>query len=89
MHHIVWNRLWQSAPARVGGLVLIFFYLLLAFADFFAPYSMHFADPDLANAPPTRIHFIIANGIYIEAICLSRQKEALILNTYKQIYSEA
>lgn len=52
-----WQRLWRDPLARTALLVLGFLYFCAAFADPLTPYSMNFNDEDLANAPPTVIHF--------------------------------
>lgn len=57
-----WQRLWQDHVARVSLLVLIFLYTAALLADPLSPYSMHFNDPNLANAPPTTIHFSKEDG---------------------------
>ncbi len=86
-NHVILKQLWRSTPARIGGLILILFYLLSAFADFFAPYSMNFADPDLANAPPTKIHFIIKAGSITGPLVYPMVRD-FDSDTYKQVYSE-
>jgi peptide/nickel transport system permease protein len=55
-------RIWQDRVARFAFITLVAAYLAAALADFFAPYSMGFADPDLANAPPTTIHWFDPAG---------------------------
>ncbi len=84
--HVIAKQIWQSAPARIGGLILILFYFLAAFADFFAPYSMNFADPDLANAPPTKIHFIFKSGSIAGPLVYPVER-GFDPDAYKQIYT--
>src|SRR3990167_8072708 len=57
-----WQRLWRDPLARTGLIVLVLLYLSAGFADLLTPYSMHFNDPDIANAPPTVIHWKDTNG---------------------------
>ncbi|HEY9867734.1 MAG TPA: ABC transporter permease [Candidatus Obscuribacterales bacterium] len=52
-----WQRLWRDPLARLGLVVLALFYLAAGLADPIAPYSMYFNDPDVANAPPTQVHW--------------------------------
>jgi peptide/nickel transport system permease protein len=52
-----WQRLWEDPVARIGLIVLSVLYLCALFADFMAPYSMYFSDPNLANAPPSTVYF--------------------------------
>lgn len=57
-----WQRLWQDPMACAALIVLFMLYASAALADVFAPYSMDFNDADLANSPPTRIHWHTATG---------------------------
>lgn len=57
MRKTPWQRLWKDKVARTGLSILCILYFCAAFADPLAPYSMHFTDADLANAPPTPVHF--------------------------------
>ena len=81
------KNLWRSKPAYVSALVLAIFYLSAAFADFLAPYSMGFADPDLANAPPTKIHFIVDRGI-ISGPFVYLVERIFDIDAYKQIIAK-
>lgn len=57
-----WQRLWKDKVARAGLIVLCVLYFCAAFADPLTPYSMYFSDADLANAPPTPVHFEDSNN---------------------------
>jgi peptide/nickel transport system permease protein len=59
---LVWRKFRKSKIAIVGGLMVVMLFILSVFSDFFAPY-----DPVKLNMregffPPTRIHFIDADG---------------------------
>lgn len=56
------QRFWNDPFARMALSILVLLYLLAAFADFFAPYSMQYSDDDLANAPPTTVYWRDKNG---------------------------
>lgn len=56
------KKLWHDKVARAALIVLLAFYFCAAFADLLTPYSMHFNDPDIANAPPSRVHIRDDNG---------------------------
>ena len=83
----VGKKLFQSKPATISAFVLVCFYLVAGFADFFAPYSMGFADPDLANAPPVKIHLLIKEGAISRPYVYALER-SFDIDTYKQIYSE-
>lgn len=57
MRKTPWQRLWQDPLARGAFLLLAFLYVCAALADPLTPYSMHYSDPDLGNAPPTQIYW--------------------------------
>ncbi len=84
---VIGKKLWQSKPACISAMVLVFFYLLATFADFVAPYSMGFADPDLANAPPSKIHIVVANNSISQPF-VYQVSRSFDLDTYKQRYEE-
>src|SRR5262249_41811149 len=86
-NYIALRKIWRYLPARVCALILILLYLVAGLADFFAPYSMNFADPDLANAPPTKIHFFVESNS-ISAPFVYQSKREFDPDTYKQIYNE-
>jgi peptide/nickel transport system permease protein len=84
---LISKKLWLSKPAYISAIVLVVLYLSAAFADFIAPYSMNFADPDLANAPPSKIHLVINNG-NISGPFVYRMQRLFDVDAYKQVYSE-
>jgi peptide/nickel transport system permease protein len=59
---LVWRRFRKSKPAIIGGLIVVMLSLLAIFADFFAPYPLTATNARNAFIPPTRIHFIDAEG---------------------------
>jgi peptide/nickel transport system permease protein len=58
----VWHKLWRDPVARPALIFLLVAYASALFADFLSPYSMNFNDADLANAPPSVVHFRKPNG---------------------------
>jgi peptide/nickel transport system permease protein len=59
---LVWRRFRKSKPAILGGLIVVMLTLLAIFADFFAPYPLTETNARNAFIPPTRIHFVDAEG---------------------------
>lgn len=82
-----WRRLWLDKLARVSLLVLGIFYFCAALADPLTPYSMDFNDPDVANAPPSTIHWHDTKGNIVNPYVLKIER---VFNprTYQQTWSE-
>ncbi len=82
-----WQRLWRDHLARTGLIVLALLYACAGLADPLTPYSMHFNDPDLANAPPTTVHFQDDEGRwtwpFVRAV-----KRRFDPGTFRQLYFE-
>jgi len=56
-------RFQKHKMAIAGGIILIVFYLMAIFAEFFAPYDPLHYDPKLIFMPPQAIHFVDENGL--------------------------
>ncbi|HBN08853.1 MAG TPA: ABC transporter permease [Cyanobacteria bacterium UBA8530] len=54
----MWQRLFRHRAAVYGGILLLFFYLLVGLADFVAPYSETFEDRQASYMPPSAIHLV-------------------------------
>ena len=52
-----WQKLQKNTLARLGGTILIIFYLAVIFADFIAPYSPYASQENGSLLPPTEIHW--------------------------------
>ena len=59
---LFWRHLIRNPLAVTGGVILIVFYTLALFADFFAPYGMETQNRTLNNCPPTVIRFVDSGG---------------------------
>lgn len=81
------RKLWKDPIARLAVVILAVFYCLAFFADPITPYSMHFNDPDLANAPPTRVHFRDAAGSLTWPYVFA-QERTFDPATFRQTYSD-
>jgi peptide/nickel transport system permease protein len=81
------RRIWEDPVARCALIVLVALYVAAGLADFMAPYSMGFADPDLANSPPTKIHWHDSSGNFtgpfVYPVVRSFDPES-----FKQLYQE-
>ena len=82
-----WQRLWRDKMARAALIILGLLYFGAFFADPLTPYSMHFSDPDGANAPPTKIHFKDEQGRPCDPYVCATQR-TFDEETYKQQFVE-
>jgi peptide/nickel transport system permease protein len=57
-----WQKLNQNSLARLGAILLVLFYIIVIFADFFAPYNPYTAQLDGSLLPPTQIHWQTPEG---------------------------
>src|SRR5271163_3296880 len=81
------SKLWRDPLARTALSVLAIIYLCAAFADPLTPYSLHFSDPDLANSPPTAIHWQNLEGT-LTAPFICPVDRSFDPENYKQTYTE-
>jgi len=58
---LMWRKFKKHKLAIDGGIVLVIFYFVAIFADFFAPYDMLKRTP-YRHSPPQRIHFFDEEG---------------------------
>ena len=54
---IAWRQFRKHPLARVALAILGIFYFLAAFADFFAPYSENYINPNTTFQPPNQLYF--------------------------------
>ena len=57
-----WQKLQKNPLARSGAILLILFYLLVIFADFFAPYDPYTSQLNGSLLPPTQIYWRSPEG---------------------------
>ncbi|GDX41151.1 peptide ABC transporter permease [Armatimonadota bacterium] len=62
---LVWRKFRKSRLAVVGGVILVVFYTLAIFAEFFAPYDYQHDNARLRYVPPQTIRFFGADGFHI------------------------
>lgn len=82
-----WQKLWRDPVAKIALVVLFLLYASAALADIMAPYSIYFNDPDLANAPPTPIHWQDGKGNAC-APYIYKMERTFDPATYQQNYTE-
>jgi peptide/nickel transport system permease protein len=59
---LAWRQLTRYKLALASGVVLVAVYVIMLFAEFFAPYALDFTDRSLFYAPPVGVHIIDAQG---------------------------
>ena len=57
-----WQKLQKNPLASSGAIVLIVFYVVVIFADFFAPYNPYSSQVNGSLLPPTQIHWRTLEG---------------------------
>ena len=79
-----WKRLKKNGLARFGMIVLIFFYISVIGADFFAPYSPYESQVDGSLLPPTQIHWTNTSGEWVGPHVYPTTQGAIDLDTGKR-----
>lgn len=59
---LMWRKFIKHRVAVGASVILIIFYTMIIFAEFFAPYSVNTDHIDYLSAPPDRIRFIDSEG---------------------------
>ncbi len=62
---LVWRKFRKSRLAVIGGVILVTFYTLAIFAEFFAPYDYQHDNVRLQYVPPQGVHFFGEDGFHI------------------------
>ncbi|MBI3959719.1 MAG: ABC transporter permease [Chloroflexi bacterium] len=59
---LMWRRFLRNRLAVGGTIVLTIMYIIIIFAEFFAPYNHLFSNSDFVTRPPQALRFIDAEG---------------------------
>ncbi|HYM91228.1 MAG TPA: ABC transporter permease [bacterium] len=59
---LAWRQLTRYKLALASGVVLVVAYVVMLFAEFFAPYALDFTDRTVFYAPPVGVHLRDAQG---------------------------
>jgi peptide/nickel transport system permease protein len=81
---LMWWKFRKHRLAMIGGIVVLFFYFVALTAEFFAPVSSGFYNPDYVYAAPQQIHLIRDGKIdpYVYGYSFERDPRS-----YKKIWS--
>ncbi|ACK42978.1 MULTISPECIES: ABC transporter permease [Dictyoglomus] len=84
---LMWWRFRRNKLAIAGLVVLVIFYIIAAFCEFFAPYDPYKYDVRYVLAPPQRIHFVDEHGFHLRPFVYAYKMD-IDPNTLRRIYSE-
>jgi peptide/nickel transport system permease protein len=73
----MWRKFVRSRTAIIGGVVVLLFYLVAAFANFLAPYGGDQRLVEYLYAPPQGLHFDREIGLYIFGLDREFDQETL------------
>ncbi len=55
---MIWRRFRRNRAAIVGGIIVLFYYLVAIFGDFFAPFALDTRFVEHTYLPPQHLHFL-------------------------------
>lgn len=61
---LMWWRFKKHRAALAGAAIYGFFIFLALFAEFLAPTTRHYRDPEYRTGPPQKLHFIDEDGVF-------------------------
>ncbi len=76
---LIWRRFRKSRMGLVSGLILALFYLVAAFANFFAPYHYNAIDVRYRHVPPQKMHLSWNEGLHVDGLKSVRNPDTLEL----------
>ena len=83
---LMWQKFRRHHMAIAGGAVLVLFYLVALFCDFFTPYGTTERFQGLQNHPPSRIR-LLHDGRLVRPY-VYRTEAALDLETFESTFTE-
>ena len=88
-YQLVWRRFRRHKLALVGGAILIALYVVgVGFPEFFATQDLTKRHQDFVYAPPQRIHFFDADGVFHLRPFVYAQTRSRDPETMRRIYTE-
>jgi len=84
---LMWLKFKKHKLALTGGTIIIVFYLLAIFCEFFSPYDIQ-RRTTYIYCPPTKIHFIDGGGKFYIRPFVYKIKSELDTQTFRWIYTE-
>jgi len=81
---LIWLRFRKHKLALASLFVVLFLYLIAAFAGFFAPQSVSRKDLDYANCPPMPVRFSLEHGGFYAPLLTQKTDEVTLRKYYVQ-----
>jgi len=85
---LMWRKFKKHKLAILGGTILIIFYLIAIFCEFFAPYSKLKRRPKYIYCPPQNVHFFDERGTFHFRPFVYGMKANLDPKTFSRIFVE-
>jgi len=83
---LMWWKFKRHKLALTGASILIIFYLLAIFCEFFAPYGIYKRYSEYVFCPPQRVHFFGEEGFHLRPFIYGFKKK-LDLRTFQRVYT--
>ncbi len=88
VRQLMWRKFIRNRMAVVSGVVLILFYLIILFADFFAPYDMNEPHSEYLYAPPHRLRIMDSEGRISPGVFVYRMVGKRDPKTFRFVYTD-
>lgn len=83
---LMWHKFIRHRLAIIGGIILVVFYIVAIFCEFFAPYTPYNRDSKYIYCPPQNIHFFDDSGFNFHPFVYG-VKRTIDPVTFKKIYT--
>lgn len=85
---LMWRKFKKHKLAILGGIVLIIFYILAIFCEFFSPYDIYKRHTEYLYCPPQKIHFFDEKGNFHFRPFVYGLKRNIDPISWRKIYTE-
>ena len=85
---LIWRKYRRHKLAAFGTIVVVLFYIVAIFAEFFSPTDFKQRHASYAQAPPQKVHFIDEDGKFHLQPFVYGLEQTLDMDTFKRTYSE-
>lgn len=84
---LMWRKFKQHKLATSGSNILIIFYCVAIFCEFFSPYYVDNIDREYTYCPPQKVHFFDREGFHLRPFVYGLKRE-IDARTWEAIYTE-
>lgn len=85
---LIWRKFKKHRLAIIGGTILVIFYLIAVFCEFFAPYNTYKHQEKYVYCPPQKIHFFDEEGNFYFRPFVYGIKRTTNPETWERVYTE-